>query len=533
VGRQSLPRATRNDGAIRNFYKGYKPSWEDILEGVPASLTSHREFLDLVEKIGGDGKFIGILGPAGSGKSTTLMSTALSLSERTSNPIYYLRDSSFDVSELLLSLEDINTSAYYIFIDRLDLVSRDILNLYEHKRIKRGTIVFSERQNIWRRRLEEISKKYISGTYYIDRISSADVDSILKKLETFGPWTRLQQMKVADRRRELLAKSSRQLLVGLLETTSGTGFVDIIRRDYSDIGSEDHRKLLITVGLGTIHRTPIAVNIVGRALQFGGVKADALQLASETEGVVGLSNGQLAARHPVYVRELFERVVDPEIVGDCLVGLLQAFSDYRAPVIKHSTKAEGFIFKSIINNRFVRRILREDENRVLSVYSKFETIFHVDGLYWLQYGLALRSFDRHEEALEMLRTARAAYTSPQIEHAYAQQLLIIAERGANWEAAEPLVQEAVQNLRAQKYETWESDSYPIVALAEGHVRVFRKFLGDSLARELAKSYGNELLRLRLKISNQRLEETTTNLMTYATTGVWTDSNRTFDTEWDT
>jgi tetratricopeptide (TPR) repeat protein len=178
-------------------------------------------------------------------------------------------------------------------------------------------------------------------------------------------------------------------------------------------------------------------------------------------------------------------------------------------------------------------LMRDDEARVLSVYTEFETTFHVDGLYWLQYGLALRGFGRHEEALEMFKTARNAYTSPQIEHAHAQQLLIIAERASSWEVAEPLVQEAVQNLRAQKYETWETDSYPIVALAEGHVKAFRKFHSDAESREIARGYANDLQRLRNRISNERLEEAATILLTYATTGVWAESKHALDTEWDT
>lgn len=398
-------------------------------------------------------------------------------------------------------------------------------------KISRGTIVFSERQNIWRRRLRELFEKHASEILRLDRIKKADVDPILGKLERFGPWTRLERMTLAERRKELFDRSSRQLLIGLLETTNGIGFRQIIRRDYADIGSEEHQKLLVTVGLATIHRTAIPVNVVGRALQLDGVNSDALRLVNETEGVVEASNGELAARHPVYIRELFERIANPELIRDCLISLLQAFADYQAPVIRHATKSEGFIFKSIINNRFVRRMMRDNEERVLSVYAEFKTTFHIDGLYWLQYGLALRGFGRHEEALDMFKTAREAYTSPQIEHAYAQQLLIIAERASSWEVAEPVVQEAVQILRTQKDETWEMDSYPIVALAEGHVKVFKRFHSEAESREIARKYANDLQRLRRTITNERLEQAATSLSTYATTGVWTE--REVDTEWDT
>jgi hypothetical protein len=340
-------------------------------------------------------------------------------------------------------------------------------------------------------------------------------------------------MSVKERKDELFGKSRSQLLIRLMESTNGIRFTQIIRRDYGDIGSDEHQRLLVMVGLATIHRTPIPLNIVGRALQLSGIDSNVMQLVLDMEGVVEINNGSLVARHPVYIRELFERIANPELIRDCLVRLLQAFSDYKAPVIRHMGRAEGFIFKSIINNRFVRRMMRDNEERVLSVYSEFETTFHVDGLYWLQYGLALRSFGKHEDALEMFNTARSAYRSPQIEHAYAQQLLINADRVASWAAAEPLVQEAVRDLRALESQTWEADSYPIVALAEGHVKVFKKFHSEEQSRNLAKDYANELQRLRQRVSNDRLEEAAANLLAYAATGVWTDSKRALDAEWDT
>lgn len=527
VNAEFLPKQKKISGQIRDFYKGYKPNWQDILDHVPAKLIAYGKFMEKLTAIPEEQNLIALLGPAGSGKTTALMVCALQLSAEVDIPIYFLREPSLDAADILQTLEEMNTSRYYIFIDRFDFVANDLAYLLQKNKVRKAILVFSERQNIWRRRLETVLMPFGPSTLKIDRIRKGDTQKILDKIRKFGPWTRLSQMTSAERREELYKRSSRQLLIGMLEATNGVGFRQIIKRDYADIGSDEHRKLLLIVGLGTIHRAAVPRNIAGRALELAGVQTDINKLVSETEGVIRFANGHIEARHPVYVRELFERIAEKDLVKSCLIALLRSFADYEPPLMRHLNKVEGFIFKSIINHRFVRRMIGSRKEEVIQIFQEFETVFYVDGLYWLQYGLALRGFGDHKDSLEKLRTARTAYTSPQIEHAYAQQLLILAEGSRTWEDAEPLVREAVDILEAQKTNFLDTDTYPIVTLAEGHVRVFRRFRSIHEARELAKQYANEMQKIKRRVVNARLEEGATNLATFAATGQWVESSREF------
>ena len=59
--------------------------------------------------------------------------------------------------------------------------------------------------------------------------------------------------------------------------------------------------------------------------------------------------------------------------------------------------------------------MQNDKERVLSIYESFEKAFENEGLFLMQYGLALRSFDENEAAYEKLRIAQQAFPeSPQI-----------------------------------------------------------------------------------------------------------------------
>lgn len=525
VSADSLPRS-RSDtpiGAIREYYKGYKPRWADILDGVPAELKFIKDFSKLVEEGHESRKCIALVGPAGSGKSTALMAAALHVSKTSNIPVYFLREAVSDLKEVVVALEQINTSAFYLFIDKIEAMHNEVADLLAGPRTKHICIVASERLNIWNRRVKAAVEPYISKTFTVDKISKPDAKIILEKLEKFGPWTRLQPMTPVERLEEIFSRADRQLLIGLLEATTGLGFRDIISRDFNNLGQDRHKQFLVIVGLASIHRSTLSSHIVGSALSNLGIAEDINVMLRETEGIIVTKAGKYSARHPVYVRELFEKIVPTAMIRNCLIAVLEAFSDYETPVIKHVGKADGVVFKSIINHRFVKEMMRGDEDNVRQVYEAFETKFHVDGLYWLQYGLALRDFGKQTEALEKLKTAREAYSSPQIEHAYAQQLMIIASLSQSWETAEPLLNEAVDGLRELNRNADATDTYPIVTLSEGHISVMLKFFSVEDTKVLAQQYANELLAAHNRHRAARLEQAVRNVVNLATNGTWNDA----------
>jgi len=430
--------------------------------------------------------------------------------------------------EVVHALEGVNNRPFYLFIDKADIMGEQIAQILTSTEFGNIRLVISESKSIWNRRLKAALNGSIAHIEEISVINESDALSILTKLEAFGPWTRLQKMNEEDRFKEVFHKSGQQLLIGLMEATTGLGFTQIIREDYSNAGDKEHKDFLILVGLAGIHRVTISSSLVGRALAYLGSDKDVNRLTSDVEGIVASNNGRLSTRHPVYVRKLFEKIVSAEVIEECLIALLNAFSDYEVPVIKSLGKQDSIVFKSIINHRFIKDMLRGDEKRMLNVYSAFETTFHTDGLYWLQYGLTLRGLGRQPEALDKLKTAREAYTSPHIEHAYAQQLMIIASQKSIWDDAEPLVIDAVAAFAKSTELGWEGDNYPLVSSVEGHISVVMKLLGVVKAQDVAKTYTNKLLAAKKSKTDPRLERTLLNVMTLATTGEWSKEPDEFD-----
>lgn len=513
--------------AVRDFYRGFKPSWREVLDGVPARLRVVDVAFKRVAQAAQNEKLFVIYGPAGSGKSTALHQIALELSDRTKRPVYFLASPVKNLREIIEAIEGASDGPYYFCIDRLASVADSVHEILSAARSPNLTIVATERQNVWLSRTVGMLGKMCSAAIELDIINKREALEILQKLETFGPWHRLSKLKEAQRVEEILNRSKRQLLIGLLEATNGQGFDQIILRDFKELPSSDARKFVITVGLATIHGLGMPDAILSRALGAAKVLTGIPHLLDSTAGIVKRSGSNIFARHAVYVERLFETVVSKHEKYDSIVSLLEGFSVYERPLMRSVGRAAGNIFKLTVNHRFLRNTLNDDAALVLSVYETFAKAFQDDGLFWLHFGLALRDYGRNPEALEKLKFARQTTRLRHAEHAYAQQLFIMAKDEDSKILIAAYLAEAKQILEVldsdvEGYIGDETD-YPIVTLSENHVEIVRKIDGENGAKEIAKYYANILAqRVKDNPSNIRLQSAWKGLAAFAVGSVSTN-----------
>ncbi|MET3371381.1 hypothetical protein ABIC89_000414 [Variovorax boronicumulans] len=528
VGRTDLAshlRPPRPPHKIRDFYRGFKPTWNEILSDVPAKLRVVKTAGRRLISASPDEKLFVIFGPAGSGKTTALMQTALAVADSTDRPVYLLSDVIKNTRELLYALEETSEGPYYIFVDRLKNVEYNVDEVLRSGKFVNGIVVASERQSIWHSKTSVTFEGIVAGTFPVDVINEREADDILKKLEQFGPWHRLARMQPKARRDELLKKAHRQLLIGLLETTEGAGFDQIIQKDFADLGSQDAKWFVILVGFATMHQQKMPEPVLSRALKHLGILDGTSKLAKVTSGIVRVSGSSYTARHPIYVERLFELSVSKQQKSDALHAILNAFTAYERPLMKNLSKPAQNIFKLNINHNFLKNIFLGDIELVLNVYESFSKAFQEDGLFWLQFGLALRDAGFNDQALEKLRTARGTHRLRQADHAYAQQLLIMAGRGDSKIIGLAYLQEAKTILEELDLVGAELDGdeadYPIVTLSEEHTNLSIKFEGIERGREVAKLYANILYeRHKENPGNVRLKQAWKMLTGFSTGGAW-------------
>lgn len=525
VKRDSLPISTQaTDSAIRDFYKGFKPTWKDIVDSIPAKLDVLALGISRVHSVDlkSERRLLPVIGPAGAGKTTLLMQIAFQISQEAGWSVYFLHSQPQYLLETLVAIEQTSaTSKVLVVIDNIEFSTEHLALTLKSGQLSKTIIMGAERESSWGRRGRHVLSDFCQPTLYVREFSAGDAQRLLDQLKLYGSWTRLGKMRPKERIRELVDRSKKQLLIALMEATLGRGFEQIIEAEYSAIESHEERLFLVTVAIITDRRCEGPVSLVDRALEKMSILRRSATFALDLVGIVHNNNERLSARHPVYAKHLIERVVDPIVAATAINGLLQAFSDYRAPVIQNLPRDEATLYKSLINHQFLYEVLKGRESLVINVYKGLEKKFESDGLFWLQYGLSLRDFGDHAGALEKLRIARSAYPMPHTLHALAQQLLLSAEQSNNNAIALGLADEAKQILDNLDGIIDSDDTYPIVTLAEGYTSVLRKHGSEADARSSARRYALILdARARKNPQHERLQLSYERMFKFASVGVW-------------
>ena len=242
-------------------------------------------------------------------------------------------------------------------------------------------------------------------------------------------------------------------------------------------------------------------------------------------GILFYRNGTITTRHYAYIEKILQNFISNDELEAYITAYITAFTVYDSPIIPNTSRSEGLIYKKLVNYKSLKSLLNNEKYHILKIYDNFEKLLENEGLFYLQYGLALRAFNDQDGAYEKLRTARFAYPeSPQIEHAYAQQQLIMARESESERIAMSLLEEAKEILlRLDNANIKINDGYPIVTLSEHHISILQALNKEDTAREIAGEYYARIQnKLRGKTTNNgsRLEVTAKKFLIYSTTGVY-------------
>lgn len=484
-----------SSGGIRAFYEGYSATKSDFDDLVPAKLAQTERLVNSIEEaIQHHKRLVVVTGPAGTGKTTALHLASRDLvSKDSTRPVFFLNKDALTPLDTIATLSKTYDQTVIVFVESF-FENRDTIRqlIVEEKHIKNILIVVAEPLMTW--------SNYIQSDYSPDEyksiefseITRSDALNILNKLEKFGPWTVLSKLKAEERLKVLLEKSQNQLLVGLLEATRGRGYSEIIRQDFESITSTESRFLLSVSSVCTMFGAGVPMDVAIRAF---GAKFPSGKFGEAIAGLDGTAASRgnfIEARHPVYASAVFENLLSAEQKYDAIYHVLLAFSAYGSPVTLNTPRDKARIFKGILNYRFLSRTFENHKTKAISLFEEFETIFHSDGAYWLQYGLMLRKFGEQDDALTMLQRSVQAYKSNFAQHALGLQYFILAGDADSKAQTREYMEKAIDTLRSIQSDVRYNDAYPLTTLTKGHITTLLRLDDKEGAMEKAESYHREI-----------------------------------------
>lgn len=241
----TLPKVS---GAVPGiFFLGAEPTWDDIENQRDGTRAINQDFLGILKQEQTAFRCVVLHGPAGSGKTTTLMRSACDLAAAGNRVLYAKGLERLDLNSIVELAQEPDGGKDRLFVF-LDVMVRQLgsIDQVRNKLVdcKNMTLVLAERSNTYYGRCQAIADFNAVEVRMSDLVEE-DVLSILTRLEKFGYLGILRGKSREEQVRAFMDRASKQLLVAMREATSGQGFDAILRSEFGEL--PDAAKLAYTI----------------------------------------------------------------------------------------------------------------------------------------------------------------------------------------------------------------------------------------------------------------------------------------------
>lgn len=364
----------------RDYLLGNNPTWGDVLGGFAAELSTKKAVIKELDSTDSSSVVL-LTGTAGSGRTTALMQTALALQTGSQRVAWV--DSTTDRT-IPSIIEEVYNEAYdVVVVDDVDVFGAEASRLV---RELRGGGDTPRRVIAGVRSVRDYVLEDLSGRKIIHNkdLSSEDVRALVSVLR--------EQKAVANKQlsdadvEELIAGSGRnQLLVGMIQATSGLPFGQKIASECAQL-SHTERLMYGCFAVVTSEREGMSE---AEALEAAGGDA-----REAWRSINRLLQAKLIRQQPGGRRfEVRHRVVAEEVRGYLsrngllplvMRGTLRAFAA-SARDLRGNSHPERRTLTRLLNHSYLIR-LKLEQGDIRAIYDEVEDLLHDDFHYWLQRG---------------------------------------------------------------------------------------------------------------------------------------------------
>ncbi len=434
------------------YLLGDEPQWSDILAG-RAIERAHDEALYKAADQILEGKqpstALAITGTAGTGKSTALMSLALKLSGSGIPVLWVDKESEAAPYRMKNRIRDFREKVV-LAIDDADMYGRELIGLLRDlvPHTPNFLFAFAVRSG----KLDQITGTVRAQAdlhvheHVVPPLTDSDIDGLIAVLEKNNRLGILTGASNAVRQQAFRDQAGRQLLVAMIQATSGEHFEKKAQDEYLE--------------LEPTHKYPYALIAVATSLRYTLTKDEILlaQGDSHEEALVALerltarhlvlldpAKSDYRCRHRVISDLVFDKVKEQGELGEVLVGLAWALATKTGPTLDRYSRTGKFLIR-IMNHEFLLNTIGFMVARDL--YTRLEAILSGDYHYWLQRGSLEVEKGDIRKADNFLSAARSLGAGDfRVDTAYAYMLMRKA-----WEAPTDLHAEEYLNLGMKELE---------------------------------------------------------------------------------
>ena len=448
------------------YLLGDEPQWADLNCGRAAERNCDNALRDIANSLLSNRQpntALAITGTAGSGKSTAIMRLSLDLSNAGLPVIWIDRDSNALPRSIRKRVMEIN-GKLVLAIDDADLYgSNEMVRLLRDLVPARSDFLFvfavrsSKLENMSQalQRAPDVTLK----EFTVPTLSNQDIRGLLDTLERHHRLGQLTGFPREKQEKEFRNKCGRQLLVAMIEATSGERFEEKAARELDEL--QDIQKLvyaLLCVASRERHfLTRDEIALAAREVPGNGVGA-LRTLLSRGIVVAPPPAERNRARHRVVADLVFQHLVDQRQLKNVLIPLADALATkVRLPGDRRDRVWKLLV--RLLNHDYLNRNIGLQAGREL--YNKLEEHLNSDYHYWLQRGALEVESGNLRMAEFYLRTCRSMVEGDYlVDTEYAYMLLRKAVNDYQNPSAPAWFSEGAKLLEGVISTRGENDPYP-------------------------------------------------------------------------